>query len=123
MPLDEAMAHNIAPGSTAGLPGLVLSAGLTTSGLPVALANRNCPDSAYLGKRLAPNTAGHSGTYRDWFRVTAARTRVLNASSSISSPSWKSMARLVFPSRLELKRPAGSLSCAPLAKVIFTTLL
>jgi len=28
MPLDEAMAHNIAPGSTAGLPGLVLSAGL-----------------------------------------------------------------------------------------------
>jgi indoleacetamide hydrolase len=37
MPLDEAMARNIAPGSTAGLPGLVLPAGLTTSGLPVAL--------------------------------------------------------------------------------------
>lgn len=37
MPLDVAMARNIAPGSTAGLPGLVLPAGLTTSGLPVAL--------------------------------------------------------------------------------------
>ena len=37
LPLDEAMARNIAPGSTAGLPGLVLPAGLTTSGLPVAL--------------------------------------------------------------------------------------
>ncbi|MBV8342841.1 MAG: hypothetical protein JO173_10730 [Gammaproteobacteria bacterium] len=37
MPLDEAMSHNIAPGSTAGLPGLVLPAGLTTQGLPVAL--------------------------------------------------------------------------------------
>lgn len=37
MPLDEAMARNIAPGSTAGLPGLVLPAGLTANGLPVAL--------------------------------------------------------------------------------------
>src|SRR6185312_11717676 len=33
------------------------------------------------------------------------------------------MARLVLPSRLELNRPAGSGSDAPLAKVIFTTLL
>src|SRR5471032_3101885 len=33
------------------------------------------------------------------------------------------MARLVLPSRLELKRPEGSSSEAPLAKVIFTTLL
>src|SRR3954451_23797956 len=33
------------------------------------------------------------------------------------------MARRVFPSRLELKRPEGSFSDAPLAKVIFTTLL
>jgi mandelamide amidase len=32
-----AIARNIAPGSTAGLPGLVLPAGLTQSGLPVAL--------------------------------------------------------------------------------------
>ena len=37
MPLDEAMSRNIAPGSTAGLPGLVLPAGLTPSGLPAAL--------------------------------------------------------------------------------------
>src|SRR5215471_12766393 len=33
------------------------------------------------------------------------------------------MARLVFPSRLELKRREGSSSVAPLAKVIFTTFL
>jgi indoleacetamide hydrolase len=32
-----AMARNIAPGSTAGLPGLVLPAGLTAEGLPVSL--------------------------------------------------------------------------------------
>ena len=36
-PLDEAMARNIAPGSTAGLPGLVLPPGLTPGGLPVSL--------------------------------------------------------------------------------------
>ena len=59
----------------------------------------------------------------DSFRVTAARTRVLSASPSIVSPSWKSIARLVFPSRLELKRPEGSFRAAPLAKVIFTTFL
>src|SRR5689334_14754147 len=41
------------------------------------------------------------------FSVTAARTRAFSASSSILSPSWKSMARLVFPSRLELKRRDG----------------
>src|SRR4249920_2266174 len=33
------------------------------------------------------------------------------------------MARLVLPSRLELKRPDGSASDAPLAKVSFTTFL
>jgi hypothetical protein len=59
----------------------------------------------------------------DLFKATAARTRVFNASSSIFSPSRKSMARLVFPSRLELKRREGSFSAAPLAKVIFTTFL
>jgi mandelamide amidase len=32
-----AIARNIAPGSTAGLPGLVLPSGLTKSGLPVSL--------------------------------------------------------------------------------------
>src|SRR5262245_50419164 len=46
-----------------------------------------------------------------------------NAFSSISSPSWKSMARLVPPSRLALNRPVGSFNEAPLAKVIFTTFL
>src|SRR5437764_5930499 len=59
----------------------------------------------------------------DLFRVTAARMRVFNASSSILSPSWKSMARLVFPSRLELKRLEGSFRAAPLANVIVTTFL
>jgi mandelamide amidase len=34
---EYAVARNIAPGSTAGLPGLVLPAGLTSAGLPVAL--------------------------------------------------------------------------------------
>src|SRR3954454_24138331 len=48
---------------------------------------------------------------------------VLKASSSISSPSWKSIARLTLPSRLALNSPEGSLSEAPLAKVSFTTLL
>jgi Asp-tRNA(Asn)/Glu-tRNA(Gln) amidotransferase A subunit family amidase len=37
MPFDEAISRNIAPGSTVGLPGLVLPAGLTHHGLPVAL--------------------------------------------------------------------------------------
>lgn len=37
MPFDDAISRNIAPGSTTGLPGLVLPAGLTKEGLPVAL--------------------------------------------------------------------------------------
>lgn len=37
VPFEDAVARNIAPGSTTGLPGLVLPAGLTASGLPVAL--------------------------------------------------------------------------------------
>ena len=37
LPFDVAVARNIDPGSTAGLPGLVLPAGLTRGGLPVAL--------------------------------------------------------------------------------------
>src|SRR5205809_795570 len=57
------------------------------------------------------------------FSATAARMSACNAFSSILSPSWKSMARLVLPSRLELKRPEGSSNEAPLAKVIFTTFL
>jgi indoleacetamide hydrolase len=37
VPFETAVARNIAPGSTAGLPGLVLPAGLTLGGLPIAL--------------------------------------------------------------------------------------
>jgi len=37
VPFETAVARNIAPGSTAGLPGLVLPSGLTASGLPVAI--------------------------------------------------------------------------------------
>jgi mandelamide amidase len=37
IPFDVAMSRNIAPGSTAGLPGLVMPVGLTADGLPVAL--------------------------------------------------------------------------------------
>ena len=36
-PFETVIARNIAPGSTAGLPGLVLPAGLTHGGLPVAI--------------------------------------------------------------------------------------
>src|SRR4030095_7184388 len=72
---------------------------------------------------VAPPSAHYLLLALDLFSVTAARTRVFNAFSSIFSPSWKSIARLVFPSRLELKRPEGSFRAAPLAKVIFTTFL
>ena len=37
LPFEVAVARNIAPGSTAGLAGLVLPAGLSSSGLPIAL--------------------------------------------------------------------------------------
>lgn len=37
VPFETAVARNIAPGSTAGLPGLVLAAGMTPAGLPIAL--------------------------------------------------------------------------------------
>lgn len=37
VPFSDAIERNIAPGSTAGLPGLVLPAGLTQNGLPVSL--------------------------------------------------------------------------------------
>ena len=37
LPFDTAVARNISPGSTAGLPGLVLPAALTKSGLPVGI--------------------------------------------------------------------------------------
>src|SRR5580658_3424833 len=49
--------------------------------------------------------------------------RSFKAASLTLSPSWMSMARLTFPSRLELNRPEGSSNAAPLANVILTTLL
>src|ERR1043166_599727 len=49
--------------------------------------------------------------------------RSFKAASSNLSPSWMSMARLTFPSRLELNRAAGSFNAAPLANVILTTFL
>ena len=56
----------------------------------------------------------------DVLRATAARMSALNAPASTFSPSWMSIARLVFPSRLELNSLAGSFNEAPLAKVNFT---
>src|SRR5262249_21663856 len=74
--------------------------------------------------RLDETNLGHvrrlTDFARDVFRATAARMSALNALSSIASSSWKSMARRVLPSRLELKRPEGSGSEAPLAKVSLT---
>src|SRR5437660_4624382 len=49
--------------------------------------------------------------------------RSFKAAASTLSPSWMSMARLTFPSRLELNRPEGSFNAAPLANVILTTFL
>src|ERR1700736_1283216 len=66
---------------------------------------------------------GRAAARTDVFSATAARMSAFKALSSILSPSWKSIARLVLPSRLELKRPEGSSNEAPLAKVIFTTFL
>src|SRR5438445_13289738 len=57
----------------------------------------------------------------DVLRATAARMSALNAPASTFSPSWMSIARLVFPSRLELKSLAGSFNEAPLANVSSTT--
>src|SRR3954470_14052533 len=56
-------------------------------------------------------------------RAAAWRTSALKADSSMRSPSWMSIARRTFPSRLELKRRAGSFKDAPLANVSFTTFL
>src|SRR6478672_8644009 len=67
------------------------------------------------GLRVLPRGPTHR-----LFRSTAARTSAMNAFSSIVSPSWKSMARRVLPSRLELNSPFGSSKEAPLAKVTLT---
>src|SRR5262249_33488157 len=69
---------------------------------------------------LAGLTGGRHAPYVDVLSSTAARISALNASASTCSPSWMSIARLTFPSRLELKSRAGSSNDAPLAKVNFT---
>src|SRR5436190_548018 len=53
-------------------------------------------------------------------RATAARMSALNAFASISSPSWMSIARRAFPSRLALKSLSGSFNEAPFGNVSFT---
>src|SRR5438093_9503430 len=94
-------------------------------GFPEFLLNTKFTKDSKIGSNLAarsPHTY-HLLLAADVFSATAARMSAFNAFSSILSPSWKSMARLVLPSRLELKRPEGSANEAPLAKVIFTTFL
>jgi hypothetical protein len=80
---------------------------------PLRLKSLSVAYALFPGRRAA----------EDVFSATAARMSAFNAFSSISLPSWKSMARLMLPSRLELKRPEGSSNEAPLAKVIFTIFL
>src|SRR5262249_62419790 len=53
----------------------------------------------------------------------AALISALNAASFTFSPSWMSIARRVFPSRLELKSFFGSFTDAPFANVSFTCAL
>src|SRR5678816_1085849 len=64
---------------------------------------------------LFAERTGRESACFDVFDATAARMSAFNAVSSILSPSWKSMARRVLPSRLELKRPDGSFSAAPVS--------
>jgi hypothetical protein len=51
-----------------------------------------------------PPRLGGAAFLPETFSATAARMSAFRASASISSPSWMSMARRAFPSRLELKR-------------------
>lgn len=57
------------------------------------------------------------------FDAAAARTSACSAVPSIAAPSWRSIARRVLPSRLELNKPLGSGNDAPWAKVSLTALL
>src|SRR5215813_3573281 len=87
-----------------------------------------CMHCEAVSPRATPYGAAH-GAYcarlglalpTDVLRATAARMSALNAPASTSSPSWMSIARRTFPSRLALKSLAGSCNEAPLAKVNFT---
>src|SRR5437867_12272519 len=70
-----------------------------------------------------PPRLGGAAFLPETFSATAARMSAFRAGASISSPSWMSMARRAFPSRLELKRREGSFWEAALANVIFTAFL
>src|SRR5262249_27487207 len=114
--------------------------GALTTSRPKLLAARLTPALSRAAKRRRPEwivrPRDHELTYgasdvayfarlglafpTDVLRATAARMSALNARASTSSPSWMSIARLTFPSRLELKSLAGSFNAAPLEKVNFT---
>ena len=68
----------------------------------------------------APGYDLYNAAARDTLKLASWPGRVLAEPSTRTSPSAMSMARLVLPSRLELNRPEGSSSEAPLAKVSFT---
>src|SRR6266850_694330 len=76
-----------------------------------------------ISARLLPARRGFGLLLPLRLSATAARMRSFRAASSTLSPSWTSMARLTFPSRLELNRPEGSFNAAPLGNVILTTFL
>ena len=57
------------------------------------------------------------------FSATAARMRAVSAAALTVSPSRMSIARLTFPSRLELNKRLGSFNKAPFANVSLTTCL
>ena len=118
-------------GDTAALPSLrcvVKTAGegrsrrLTNSGDTSSSIIRFCLRRVVVAPNLIADTRVQLPA-EDSFRATASLIRALKATSSTLSLSWKSMARLVLPPRLELNRPAGSSSDAPLAKVNLTVVL
>src|SRR5205085_11510500 len=66
---------------------------------------RSGPDCGRHPRAFGPGPVNEDVEARsDVFSATAARTSAFNALSSILSSSWKSMARRMLPSRLELKR-------------------
>ena len=77
LPFDTAVARNIAPGSTAGIPGLVLPVALTRGGLPVAI-EFDAPagaDRALLALGLSAERAlGTSERGRRYYSASASKT-------------------------------------------------
>jgi hypothetical protein len=82
------------------------------AGLPLALAARSLGLRLGLWLVVALEIERHGGA-----------DEILQGRHMDLSPSWMSMARLTFPSRLELNRREGSFNAAPLANVILTTFL